>query len=269
MNPSLISVLSVLLYLLAGGLLARRLSKMPRSVPSKAPALSIGLLAVALHAWLLLQSIPDGGDLHLGFFNMVSLAAGSIALLLLLAAIVKPVENLGIVVLPMAALAIILAQWGPDPARRLSQVEPGLEFHIILSIAAYALLTIAVLQAILLAIQEAHLRNRRPGGFIRALPPMQTMEQLLFQLLALGFILLSLSLISGFLFIDDLFAQHLVHKSILSLVAWAVFAVLFWGRYRFGWRGRTAIYWTLAGFAFLMLAYFGSKIVLELILQRV
>jgi ABC-type uncharacterized transport system permease subunit len=268
MNSLPISILAILIYFIGGFLLARRLAQMPRSVPTKAPALVCGLLAVALHTWLLWQAIPVAGELALGFFNMVSLAAGSIALLLLLAALFRPVENLGIIVLPMAGVAVGFAQWGPESGT-LTAVGPGLQLHIILSVLAYALLTIAVLQAVLLAIQEAHIRNRHPGGFIRGLPPMQTMEQLLFQILALGFILLSLSLISGFLFIDDLFAQHLLHKTILSLIAWSVFAVLFWGRYRFGWRGRTAIYWTLAGFVFLMLAYFGSKLVLELILQRV
>lgn len=268
MNPTLISVLSLAFYFLGGVLLARRLALMPTDHPSRAPALLAGFVAVGLHAWLLYQAIPIDGGLRLGLANMVSLAAGSIVLLLLLTALLRPVENLGIVVLPMAGLGVAFAQWGPASANQASLFEPGLQLHIVLSLVAYALLSIAVLQAGLLAIQEHHLRSRRPGGFIRALPPMQTMEQLLFQILALGFVLLSLSLVSGFLFIDDLFAQHLVHKTVLSLIAWGVFAMLLWGRYRFGWRGRTAIYWTLAGFVFLMLAYFGSKVVLELILHR-
>ena len=268
MTPTLISILSVVLYFLGGVLLARRLALMPARQPSRVPALLAGFVAVGLHAWLLYRIIPSDAGLQLGLVHMVSLAAGSIALLLLLTALLRPVENLGIVVLPMAGLGVALAQWGPTLSARTELFEPGLELHIVLSLVAYALLSIAVLQAGLLAIQEQHLRSRRPGGFIRALPPMQTMEQLLFQILALGFVLLSLSLLSGFLFIDDLFAQHLVHKTVLSLIAWGVFAMLLWGRYRFGWRGRTAIYWTLAGFVFLMLAYFGSKVVLELILHR-
>jgi len=268
MNLTLISAVTVVLYFLGGVLLMRRLALMPAAQPSRMPALLVGFVAVGLHAWLLYHAIPLDGGLRLGLTNMVSLAAGCIALLLLLAALLRPVENLGIVVLPMAALAVAFAQWGPTSASQALSFEPGLQLHIVLSLVAYALLSIAVLQAGLLAIQEHHLRSRRPGGFIRALPPMQTMEQLLFQILTLGFVLLSLSLLSGFLFIDDLFAQHLVHKTALSLFAWGVFAMLLWGRYRFGWRGRTAIYWTLAGFVFLMLAYFGSKVVLELILQR-
>jgi len=94
------------------------------------------------------------------------------------------------------------------------------------------------------------------------------MEHFLFQLIAAGFALLTLALFTGLIFVQNLFAQHLVHKTVLSLLAWLVFAVLLWGRWRFGWRGRTAIRWTLGGFASLMLAYFGSKLVLELILGR-
>jgi len=97
---------------------------------------------------------------------------------------------------------------------------------------------------------------------------LQTMEKLLFQLIATGFVLLSLSLLSGFLFVENLFAQHLVHKTVLSILAWLVFGILLVGRIKQGWRGQTAIRWTLGGFASLMLAYFGSKIVLEWVLNR-
>jgi ABC-type uncharacterized transport system permease subunit len=104
---------------------------------------------------------------------------------------------------------------------------------------------------------------------MRILPPLQTLEFSMFQIIAFGFFLLSLGLISGLMFLKDMFAQHLVHKTVLSIIAWLVFAILLWGRHRFGWRGRTAIRYTLSGFGSLMLAYFGSKLVLELILHRV
>ena len=95
------------------------------------------------------------------------------------------------------------------------------------------------------------------------------MEKLLFELIWIGFILLTLSVASGFIFLDDMFAQHLVHKTILSIIAWCIFAILLYGRHAQGWRGTTAIKLTIAGFVVLMLAYFGSKFVLEIILQRV
>jgi ABC-type uncharacterized transport system permease subunit len=94
------------------------------------------------------------------------------------------------------------------------------------------------------------------------------MESLLFQMLAAGVAFLTISLISGFIFIEDLFAQHLVHKTVLSILAWIIFSGLLVGRSRYGWRGSTAIKWTLIGFVSLLLAYFGSKMVLELILNR-
>jgi len=92
------------------------------------------------------------------------------------------------------------------------------------------------------------------------------MERLLFEMITAGFLLLTLALISGFVFTDDLFAQHLAHKTVLSMIAWVVFATLLGGRYLLGWRSRTALRWTLAGFILLMLAFFGSKAVLELII---
>jgi len=140
--------------------------------------------------------------------------------------------------------------------------------HILTSIIAFSLLNIAALQAILLAIQDQQLKSHPPKRFIQSLPPLQTMESLLFQMLGTGIVFLTISLVSGFLFIEDLFAQHLVHKTVLSILAWVIFTCLLIGRSRYGWRGQTAIQWTLIGFVLLLLAYFGSKLVLELILHR-
>jgi ABC-type uncharacterized transport system permease subunit len=140
--------------------------------------------------------------------------------------------------------------------------------HILTSIIAFSLLNIAALQAILLAIQEQQLRSHPPKRFVLSLPPLQTMEALLFQMLATGLTFLTISLVSGFLFIEHLFAQHLAHKTLLSILAWLIFSGLLIGRSRYGWRGKTAIQWTLIGFVLLLLAYFGSKLVLELILHK-
>jgi ABC-type uncharacterized transport system permease subunit len=94
------------------------------------------------------------------------------------------------------------------------------------------------------------------------------MEALLFELIWAGEILLTLSILSGFIFLDNIFAQHLVHKTVFSMAAWLVYGFLLFGKYKMGWRGNIAVRWTLAGFLFLMLAYFGSKLVLEIILQK-
>ncbi|MES2606196.1 MAG: cytochrome c biogenesis protein CcsA, partial [Pseudomonadota bacterium] len=91
----------------------------------------------------------------------------------------------------------------------------------------------------------------------------------LFDIIKAGFIGLLAVIISGFLFMDDMFAQHLVHKTALTIVSWCVFGILLWGRYQQGWRGKVALRWTMSGFAVLILAYFGSKFVLEILLDRV
>ncbi len=269
MNCILLSAVAVILYLASTVLLSLRLSRGVAGLAmDKSRILSIGLGGVLVHAAILYQGLFTDAGLNLGFFNASSLVTWLIVLLLLVSAYRKPIENLGIILLPIAALSIVLENLYPSEHLIQSSATWALDIHILISIAAYSLLSIAAVQAVLLAVQDRHLHNKHPGGFIRALPPLQTMENLLFQMIAVGFVLLSLALISGFIFLEDMFAQHLGHKTILSTIAWGVFATLLWGRHRFGWRGRVAIRWTLSGFLVLMLAYFGSKLVLELILQR-
>lgn len=268
MEITLFGIVSISLYLIAGLMLAMRLTgKLLPEHFSKYKILGIALIAVLLHTFILYGRLATQEGINIGFFNAISLLSWLIALLLLAAAATKPVESLGIVVLPLAALAILLDGLIPSE-HLLSTTSRALGFHVLISVAAYSMLSIAALQAMLLSVQERHLHNKHPGGFIRALPPLQTMEALLFQMLAAGFVMQSLSLATGFMFLEDLFAQHLVHKTVLSILAWFVFAILLWGRWRYGWRGKTAIRWTLGGFVSLLLAYLGSKMVLELVLGR-
>jgi ABC-type uncharacterized transport system permease subunit len=268
MTTLLPGFLAIALYLLASVLLTVKLMRGSAAAFPRTRVIMIGLAAVVIHASLLYKTLLTPEGLNLGIFHAASLVAMTTALLLLLAAFVEPVENLGIAVFPVAAVSIGLTMLYPAPHIITSASSWQLDSHILTSLLAYSILGLAVLQASLHAIQDRHLRNRSPGGFIRALPPLQTMESLLFQMIAVGFILLTLALITGTLFLEDIFAQHLVHKTTLSIIAWGVFATLLWGRWRFGWRGRTAIRWTIGGFIFLMLAYFGSKFVLELLLNR-
>jgi ABC-type uncharacterized transport system permease subunit len=270
MNVIIPGLLAITLYLLASGLLAARLSHGTAAAGRQRTAvLLLGVIAILIHGALLYPTILTDRGINLGFFNAVSLVSLITAALLLLASFQEPVENLGIPVFPVAALSIGLMLL--YPTRHLITDEASswqLDAHILISLLAYSILGLAVLQAVFLAIQEYHLHNRQPGGFIRSLPPLQTMETLMFQMIGIGFTLLTLALVTGILFLEDIFAQHLVHKTVLSIAAWCVFALLLWGRWRFGWRGRVAIRWTVGGFGFLLLAYFGSKLVLELILDR-
>lgn len=262
-------ILAALLYLLAGAWLAKRLAQSSADAPSsKGGPLTLGWSAALLHAMILAQTVFQPAGLNLGFFNALSFTGWLIGVVLLAIAMIRPIENLGIFVLPFDALTLALGLWFPTERIVADTGQWPLEVHILIAILAYSLLTLAAVQAGLLAVQDYRLRHRQPGGFLRGIPPLTTMETLLFQMIGIGFILLSITLISGLFFLHDWFAQHLVHKATLSFVAWLVFGVLLWGRWRFGWRGRTAIRWTLSGFAFLLLAYFGSKLVLELILKR-
>ncbi len=273
MQTIAISYITIAIYILTGALLGVRLfsrkdTQTDSLLYNKTGILILGLVAVALHTVVLYNTLFSAGGLNLGFFNAGSLILWLIALTILVGAFSNPVENLGIVLLPLAGIAIFLEILFPVERTLQPSHAMELKIHILMSIMATALLTIAAVHAVILSIQDRHLRNRKPGGFIRALPPLETMENLLFQMIGLGFFLFSLSLITGMIYLENMFAQHIAHKTILSIISWFVFATLLWGRWRFGWRGSTAIRWTLAGFFVLLLAYMGSKWVLEIILGR-
>jgi ABC-type uncharacterized transport system permease subunit len=268
MGHLLLAFCAVVFYLGSAGITALRLFRSDQvRLPGRFSALALGFGGLILHTWLLYDSIFSGVGLNLAFFNALALTSWTVVTVLLVSSLTKPVDNLGILILPIAALTLYLeARYRTVPL--MTPAGWALKLHVLFSMLAYSLLTLASVQAILLAVQDHHLHSRQPGGFVRALPPLQTMESLLFEMIGAGFILLTLSLISGFAFLEDMFAQHLVHKTVLSTLGWFVFGALLVGRFRYGWRGRTAIIWTLGGFVILILAYFGTKAVLELILRR-
>jgi ABC-type uncharacterized transport system permease subunit len=133
---------------------------------------------------------------------------------------------------------------------------------------AFAFLTIGAALAVAQVVVDRRLRSRQPLGWLKILTPIESVESGVFQSIQLGFALLTLALVTGAFFIEDLFAQHLVHKVVLAIIAWVVFGILLLGRWRMGWRGRQALRWTLAGYALLGLSYFGSKLILESILGK-
>lgn len=260
--------LVIFLYLSGAYFITLKLIFNSTQHPPRYIGLGLGTLGVLLHSIVLYHNILTPAGINLGFFNALALAAWTVIAILLISSLTKPVDNLGIIVFPIGALVIWLERSFPNTHLLIKSASWELKIHILVSLLAYSVLTLASVQAVLLAIQEHHLHNRHPGGIIRALPPLQTMESLLFEMIGAGFILLTLSLMSGFLFLENMFAQHLVHKTILSVFGWVLFAILLLGHSRAGWRGRAAITWTLSGFIVLMLGYFGSKAVLELILHR-
>ncbi|PIE20755.1 MAG: phosphohydrolase [Neptuniibacter caesariensis] len=220
-----------------------------------------GLVSHTLAIYLVLHQ-PEG--INLGVSSVASLISWLVAAIVLLSSIRQDIENLFVAVFPMAAVTA-LAAWLSDSGTGQTY-DAGLITHILLSILAYSIFTIATLQAILLSRQVYALKHHHTRGLIASLPPLQTMERLLFEMLWTGLVLLSASLITGFILFDDLFAQNLVHKTVLSLAAWCLYAILLFGRISFGWRSNTAVRWTITSFITLALGFFGSKIVLEWLL---
>jgi ABC-type uncharacterized transport system permease subunit len=179
-------------------------------------------------------------------------------------------EGLQTLVAPVAAVAVLLPLVFPS-LRPLANTElPAFKAHISIAMLAYSLLTIAALHALLMAVVERRLHHPAMPSVLTNLPPLLAMEKLLFRVIWVGFILLTLTLISGIVFSEEVFGQPLkfTHKTLFGIISWCVFAALLAGRQFYGWRGRIAIRWTLAGFIILLLAYLGSKFVLEVILRR-
>jgi len=210
------------------------------------------------------RGVPDAS-----LMNVLSLCA--LAIVFLLCSSVFSRDSLydaSLVALPLT-IAILVLEWLlPAQNLLLNDHSTGTTLHILSSVTAFGVLSIAGVYALFVAIIDHFLRRHHLNPLVRSLPPLETLERLLFQLIAIGFMLLTVSLLSGLAFVDNLFSQHLVHKTTLSIVAWLVFGLLLWGRWRYGWRGRSAVRLTLAGIVLLLLAYFGSKLVLETILER-
>lgn len=257
-------LVSVLLYVVATGLLAVALRKDP-AVPGdgwRIPA----TLALALHAAVHVAAWKqvDGPDLH--FFAALSLVALGMAALTTFVARRQRLAPLAILALPLAAALLgAYRAYGHSMPMALDWRQ---QLHAALALLAYATLAVAALLAVTLWVQERALRRREFHGWLRALPPLVQLETLLFRTIAVGFALLTATLLTGVLFVENLFAQHLVHKTVLSVLSWLAFGALLFGRVRHGWRGAQAVRWTLAAMILLVLAYFGSKGVLELVLHR-
>lgn len=238
--------------------------------PGQRRKLSLLLLTAALaaHAVVLWSTTVMADGLNFSVFNASSLVAWCIALAVLMLLLnLRPVESLAVTVLPLVAVAVGVEFAFPSTRDVISNVSTGMRLHIAFALVAYSLFAIATLQAIFLAFADRKLRRHRP--VLHFLPPLPAMEAVMFQLTLLAFVLLTVSLVLGAIYTADIRAQHLAHKIVFSVLAWLVFAMLVAGRWHFGWRGRHAVRYVTAGFALLALAFFGTKIVLELILHKV
>ena len=226
--------------------------------------------ALILHGVLLYDTLFGGGGLNLGLTNAVSAIFWLTALIYQLTNLRHQLKSLQAFVLPIAALCVLLQWMFPEQHVLSYSSDPLFKVHLAISFAAYSLFTFAALHALLMAAAERTLHRKPSMLNIPSFPPLMAMEKLLFQILTLGFVLLTLTLVSGIAFSEQLFHQvfQFNHKTVFTIISWFIFATLLYGHYKHGWRGKVAIRWTLWGFVALFLAYVGSKFVLEFILHR-
>jgi len=230
-------------------------------------ALALVATGIGLHAHALHAIIGQADSLNLSISNAVSLIGLQLALIGLLAAIEPTLRGMTAGLLTLAAFASVPLGVETGAVNGLT-LAWQIRAHILISMFAYGLLTAGVIVAIFALLQDHRLRAGKFASGNMLFAPLETTEKMLFGVTAVGFAALLLAVVSGFAFVEDLFAQHLLHKTVLSLLALVLFAVLLGGRIFAGWRGKRAVYLYLWGFAILCLAYFGSRFVLEEILNR-
>lgn len=225
-----------------------------------------GSLAVIAHAVSAFGVIHNPTGYQFGFVEISTLITASVSFLVIVSSLRKPLENLFLGLFPLAIVTIV-ASLTLQSEYPPTELAGGLASHVILSILAYSAMTIAALQAGFLAYQNHQLKRGHAGGFLKKFPPLQDMEVFLFELLWIGQVLLSIGIVTGLFFVDDIWERHgVIHKTFFSMLAWVVFAVLLWGRHQLGWRGTTAIRGTLIGFGLLIIGFYGSKFVLQYVI---
>ena len=253
--------LAVLMYLGAAAAAARGAVSSVRVKLYRWPA----ALAIVCHAVLIVACLATAQGLSFGVFDAASVVLWITTGSVLATSFRTRIEALSTLLFVLAAIVVGLQQ-NFRSTHLLIDLSPGLLYHIVLALVAYGLFIVACAEAALVIFADRRLRAHKP--VLNLLPPLAEMERSLFQILFIAFALLSYSLVLGAFYVTDLGAQHLYHKVVFAALAWLVFAVLFFGRWRFGWRGVHAARYVLVGMCLLLLSYFGSKSVLELLLGR-
>ena len=262
----ILAIILFVLYTLSAWALLRSV-KQPRLEPI---AWILILVAIIGHSDAIMLMMRLNGRFSIGLFEALSLLGWTLGALACLISIDKHNRVLGAILLLSAAVGAAAGTGLGQVGHGYAEATAGWELtaHILLSMGAAALLFAAAVTAILLVFLDRRLRTRRVAHLSGGLPPLDALEKIMFRLVAAGFGLLTLALVTGFVFVTNLFTQNLVQKTVLSLIAWVIFGVLLIGRLRFGWRGRSAVRWTLWGFGILAVAYFGVKFVLEYVFGR-
>lgn len=225
----------------------------------------IGLLA---HTVAIVANVSVDGMLQMSLLNSVSICVWMAIAVILFSTLTKPLQNLFTMIMPGAAVILSIGLFMPQLSAP-KDYSVGMLVHIFVSLLAYSVIVITTVQAILVHLQTNDLHNHRFNNkFTKFLPPLQSMEKLMFEWLIIGFALLTLAIGSGAVFVENLLAQDIVHKTLLTVVAWGFFGLLIFGHIHMGWRGLRASKLIYIGFGFLLTAFIGSKFVLEYVLLR-
>lgn len=243
----------------------------PRTAPGIRAWERIALAAaLLLHGYVLYGELFGGGVMRFGFSGALSLMLWLAVLIYWVESFHARLEGLQPLALPLAGICALLPGLFPGQHLLANVTSPMFRVHFFIAMVAYSLFTLAALHAIIMAVAERRLHRGELTRPLASLPPLLTMESLLFRLITIAFVLLTLTLATGIAFSETLFGKALEfnHKTLFSILSWLIFAALLLGRYVWGWRGRKALRWTLAGFVTLLFAYIGSRFVLEVVLGR-
>jgi ABC-type uncharacterized transport system permease subunit len=228
-------------------------------------------VALVLHGMLVYRQILTPEGLDLGIANAVSLMVWLTVLIYWVAGLAfDGLSSILGMMAPVALVAVLLQAVITSHHYVTYGGSALFTLHFVIAMLAYSLFTVATVHALVMLAEEKWLHRGVLPPFLRSLPPLMEMERLLFRILLAAFVLLTLTVVSGVFFSEQVFGKPftLSHKTIFAIVSWLIYAGLLTGHFAAGWRGRKAVRWTLAGFTALLLAYVGSKVVLELILRR-
>lgn len=228
-------------------------------------------VALVLHGMLAYRQIISPEGLDLGVANTVSLLVWLTLLIYWLGGLAfEGLSSILGLMAPVALVAVLLQAAIPTHHYVTYGGSALFTLHFVIAMLAYSLFTVATVHALVMLAEEKWLHRGVLPPFLRSLPPLMEMERLLFRILIAAFVLLTLTVVSGVFFSEQVFGKPFTftHKTVFAIASWLIYAGLITGHFVAGWRGKLAVRWTLTGFTMLLLAYVGSKIVLELILRR-
>ncbi len=272
MSPILLHLIPATLYAGLGVWFWRGIRKNPGTLYRMSTVeRSILLLTLVIQGFALHSELFHGNEMRFGFGLAISLMIWLAICFYWIEALYTRLDGLHAVIIPSGLFASLIPILFPGEHVLANAGTLAFRAHFIMAMLAYSLFVLAAMHALLMAMVERRLHTRRFSKTYVSLPPLLTMESMLFRLITAAFVLLTLTLVSGMSFSELLFGKpfRLDHKTFFAIVTWILFGVLLVGRHIWGWRGKRALRWTLAGFVALMLTYVGTRFVIEIVLQKV